>query len=158
MLLKLGVRTTTKKLVAYKVLELGANEIIETAKLSRTLLEKIAKFDAPSMIVYYDPRDSPNCRREVWIPTKKKIEGIKTKVIDPFRAGFLLMSGTDHSIDYYYKVLYEYLKEQELTPSKKICSVEVSYPPDQFDMSFGDFIDEDAQEEWTIEILIPIKQ
>jgi hypothetical protein len=158
MLLKLGVRTTTKKLVAYKVLEFGANEIIESAKLSRTLSEKIAKYKAPSMIVYYDPKNNPNYNREIWIPIKKKIEGIKTKIIDPFKAGFLVMSGTEHSMDYYYNVLYEYLREQELSPSNKICSIEVSYLPEQFNMSFGDFIDEDAQEEWTIEILIPLKQ
>jgi hypothetical protein len=37
------------------------------------------------------------------------------------------------------------------------CSIEAIYQPDQYGLSYGSFIDEDAQETWTTEILIPVE-
>ena len=158
MLLKLGVRTTRKRLVAFKVLKPGSNEIIESTKLSRTLHEKFAKTEDPTMIVYYDPKNNKDSKREVWIPIQEIVEGVDYKFVEPIRAGFLVMTGTDHTIEYYYDVLFKHLEERGLKPNGKIFSIEADYQPDQFDMSYGDFVDEDAQEEWSTEILIPVEE
>jgi hypothetical protein len=158
MLLKLGVRTTRKRLVAFKVLKPGSNEIIESAKLSRTLHEKFVKIEDPTMIVYYGPKNNKDVEREIWIPIQEKVKGVDIKFVEPIRAGFLVMAGMDHTIEYYYDELYKHLEERGLTPSTKIFSIEADYQPEQFDMSYGDFVDEDAQEEWSTEILIPVEE
>lgn len=158
MLLKIGVRTIVEKLVAYKVLESGEYELIESAKLERLLHEAHASPEDPVMIVYYDPKEVPNGRREIWIPIQKQVNGIDTKSVGPIKAGFLVMGGTDHTVEYYYNVLYKQIEEWGLKPDTKIYSIEGTYQPEQFDMSYGDFVDEDASEHWTTEILIPVKE
>ena len=158
MLLKLGIRNTKKRLVAFKVLKPDSNEIIESAQLSRTLHEKFAKTEDPTMIVYYGPKNNKDTKREVWIPIKETVEGIDIKIVEPIRAGFLVMSGTDHTIEYFYDLLYKHIEERGLTPNTKIFSIEADYQPEQFEMSYGDFVDEDAQEEWSTEILIPVEE
>jgi hypothetical protein len=158
MLLKIGTRTIVEKLVAYKVLESGENELTESAKLERLLRENQATPEDPIMIVYYDPKEVPNGRREIWIPIQKQVKGIDTKSIGPIKAGFLVMGGTDHTVEYYHKVLQKKIEEWGLELDTKIYSIEGTYQPEQFDMSYGDFVDEDASEHWTTEILIPVKE
>lgn len=158
MLLKIGIRTLVEPLVAYKVLESGENELIESAKLERSLRARHAIPEDPIMIVYYEPKNTPNGRREIWIPIHKRVKGVNIKSIGPIKAGFLVMGGTDHTVEHYYDVLYKQIEEWELEPDTKINSIEGTYQPEQFDMSYGDFVDEDAPEHWTTEILIPVKE
>jgi effector-binding domain-containing protein len=153
---KLGLKTTIKELVAYKTLNPGENEVIECAKFSGELHKLGAQARDPNMVLYYDPKDAPGCRREVLIPIEKKVEGIDFKMMPEIKVAFLVFIGTDQPIEYYYEELYKFIENEGLKPASSICSLEAVYQPDEFNLSYGSFIDEDNPEHWRTEIMIPV--
>jgi effector-binding domain-containing protein len=158
MIVKIGVKTLTNQLVAYRELKLGESETEVFAKLNAEAHEKGAKVSDPTMIIYYDPKDAKGCRREVLVPVDKDAPGLKTKKLQEQRAGFIVYSGASHPTEHYYEELRKYLEQRGLKPTtKNFCSMEAVYQPDTFGLSTGSFIDEDAQEVWTTEILVPIE-
>jgi len=155
---KIGVKTTLKELVAYKILKQEENEVSECAKL-RGLLHRLGAGPRdPSMVIYHDPKDSPGCRREIMIPIDKEIEGIDTKTAPVMKVAFLVFVGTDKPMEYYYKELTQYIEAQGLKPAGSMCSIEAVYQPDEFNLSYGSLIDEDAPEQWRTEIMIPVEE
>ena len=158
MIVKIGVKTLTGQLVAYRELKPGESESEAFAKLNAEAHEKGAKVSDPTMIIYYDPRDTTGCRREVLVPVDKDAQGLKTKKLPELRAGFIVYSGASHPAEHYYEELRKHLEQRGLKPATKhFCSMEAIYQPDTFGLSSGSFIDEDAQEIWTTEILVPIE-
>ena len=158
MIVKIGVKTLTTQLVAYRELKLGEGEPEAFAKLNAEAHERGVKVSDPTMIIYYDPRDATGCRREVLVPVDKEVSGLKTKKLPELRAGFIVYSGASHSAEHYYEELRKHLEQRGLKPvTHNFCSMEAIYQPDTFGLSSGSFIDEDAQEIWTTEILIPIE-
>jgi len=156
--LKIGVKTLTSLLVAYRELKPGENEAEAFARLNAEVHEKGVKPSDPTMIIYYDPKDSENCRREVLVPVDKEAYGLKTKRLPEFRAGFIVYSGVQHPVEHYYNELGKHLEQRGLKPvSKNFCSMEAVYQPDTYGLSTGSYIDEDVQEHWTTEILLPIE-
>jgi effector-binding domain-containing protein len=153
----MGVRTTQPELVAYKTLEPDESEAVALAELNSELRRKGARPREPTMIVFLDQRDAPSCRREVMIPVERKVEGVKTKTLPSMKAGFVVYSGTEKPIDYYYEILLKHIEERGLRPSGSVCSIEAVYPPEQMGLSYGSFIDEDAHEQWKTEIIIPVE-
>ncbi len=158
MIIKIGVKTLGDVLVAYRELKAGESEIEAFAKLNAEAHAKGARVADPTMIIYYDPKDAKGCRREVLVPVNKEVEGLKTRKLPDIRAGFIVYSGTNQPPEYYYEELEKHLKERGLKPaSKSFCSMEAVYQPDNFNLSSGSFIDEDSQDTWSTEILIPIE-
>ena len=83
---------------------------------------------------------------------------LKTKKLPEIRAGFIVYSGAQHPAEYYYKELIKYLEQRGFKPvNENFCSMEAVYQPDTYGISTGSFNDEDAQEDWTTEILLPIE-
>lgn len=157
MINKIGIKTTTPELVAYKVLKPEENEIVESARLSRLLHKKDARPSEPHMIIYYDPKDSEGCRREVRIPIQREIPEIDFKITESTKVAFLLFVGTDKPVEYYYDELNKYIKINRMKPSTQFCSIEALFQPEEYGLSYGDFIDEDAAENWMTEIMIPVE-
>jgi effector-binding domain-containing protein len=158
MIVKIGVKTLTPELVAYYELKPGEKEVETLALLNAEAHEKGARPKDPTIIVYKDPKGTKGCRIEVQVPIDKEVPGLNTKVLPEMRAGFIVFSGTRYPIEHYYEELRKYIKERGLTPtSNSLCSMEAVYQPDTYGLSTGSFIDEDAQEHWTTEILIPIE-
>jgi len=158
MIVKIGVKTLTSQLVAYRELKPGESEAEAFAKLNAEAHEKGAKVSDPTMIIYYDPKDAPSCRREVLVPVDKDTPGLKTKKLPEIRAGFIVYSGANHPSEHYYEELQKHLEQRGLKPvTNHFCHMEAVYQPDTFGLSTGSFIDEDAQEVWTTEILIPVE-
>jgi effector-binding domain-containing protein len=158
MIVKIGVKTLANQLVAYRELKPGENEAEAFAKLNAEAHEKGAKVSDPTMIIYYDPKDTEGCRREVLVPVDKDAPNLKTKKLPEIRAGFIVYSGTTHSPEHYYEELQKHLQQRGLKPvTHHFCHMEAVYQPDTFGLSTGSLIDEDAQEVWTTEILIPIE-
>ena len=155
---KIGLKTTIKELVAYKTLKPGENEIVECAKLSGELHKLDARPRDPNMVLFYDPKDEPGCRREVMIPIENEVEGIETKMKPEIKVAFLVFVGTDQPIEYYYEELYKYIEKQGLKPASSMCSIEAVYQPHDFNLSYGSFIDEDSAEAWHTEIMIPVEE
>jgi len=155
---KIGIKTTLRDLVAYKVLDPGENEVAECAKFSGELHKLGAKPGDPNMVLFYDPKDDPGCRREIMIPIEKEIEGIDTKKMPEMKVAFIVFIGTDQPVEYYYEKLYEFIEQQRLKPSTQMCSIEAVFQPDEFNLSYGSFIDEDNPEHWRTEIMIPVEE
>ena len=155
---KIGIKTTIKELVAYKTLQPGENEVVEVAKLSAELHKKGVEPHDPNMVLFYDPKEEPGCRREVIIPIKNNVNDIKTKMMPEIKVAFLVFIGADKPMSYYYEELYKYIEERGLKPSSAICSLEAVYQPHEFNLSYGSFIDEDTQEHWRTEIMIPVEE
>ncbi len=154
----IGIKTIDPQLVSYRRLETGENEAEAFAKLNAEVLAKGARPKDPTMIIYYDPKEKNECRKEIVVPIDKQAKGLDTKLLPRIRAGFIVYSGTQYSTEYYYEQLRKHLAERgfkHLTDTA--CSIEAQYQPDQFNLSTGSFIDEDAQETWTTEILLPIE-
>jgi effector-binding domain-containing protein len=158
MIEKIGLKTTIKELVVYKVLKLGENETVECAQLSRKLREAGAKLKEPTMVLFHDDRNYNNCKKEVMIPVEKEVEGFDTKINEEIKVAFLVFKGTDKPIGYYYDKLYDYIEEQGLEPATVFCSIEAVYQPYEYGLSYGSFIDEDTPEYWSTEIMIPVKE
>ena len=108
------------------------------------------------MVLYYDDKDAPQCRREVLIPIKRKVEGVETKMMPEMKVAFLVFIGTDKPVEYYYQEIYNYIASMGLKPANTLCSLEAVYQPDEFNLSYGSFIDEDNPEHWRTEIMIPV--
>jgi effector-binding domain-containing protein len=155
---KIGVKTTIRELVAYKVLEPGDNEVTECAKLSRALYEKGVKPKDPTMVLFYDPKDEPGCRREVLIPVEREVDGMDTKMMPELRVAFLVFIGTSRPVEHYYEELYKYIEERGLKPSSEMCSIEAVFQPAEYGLSYGSFIDEDTPEHWSTEIMVPVEE
>jgi effector-binding domain-containing protein len=155
---KIGLKTTVKELVAYKTLKEGENEVVECAKLSGELHRLNANPRDPNMVLYYDAKDAPGCRREVMIPIDRAVEGVETKMMPEMKVAFLVFIGTTHSIEHYYEELYKYIASVGLKPATGMCSLEAVYQPDEFNLSYGSFIDEDNSEHWRTEIMIPVEE
>ena len=153
---KIGLKTTMKELVAYKTLKTGENEVVECAKFSGELHKLGARSSDPNIVLYYDPKDAHECRREVLIPIEKEVEGVDSKMMPEMKVAFLVFIGTDQPIEYYYDELYKYIESQGLKPATDMCSFEAVYQPDEFNLSYGSFIDEDNPEHWRTEIMIPV--
>ena len=153
---KLGIKTTVNELVAYKVLPPGADDIIECAKFNGQVHKAGGRPHDPVMVLYYDSKDAPGCRKEVLIPIEAEVEGLETKKMSEIKVAFIVFSGTHNPVEYYYEKLNEYIEQQGLTPASTICSIEAVYQPDEFNLSYGSFIDEDNAETWKTEIMVPI--
>jgi len=155
-ILHIGVKTLDPQLVAYKALRPGDSDTEAFAELNAELHAKGAKPTEPTMIIYYDPKETPDCHREVMIDVDKDVEGVSTKTLPRIKAAFIVYAGTKN-IGYYYGELRKYMESKGLRQAGGFCSIEAIYQPDQYGLSYGSFIDEDAQETWTTEILIPVK-
>jgi effector-binding domain-containing protein len=155
---KIGLKTTIKDLVAYKKIEPGENEVIECAKLSGELHKRGVRVGDPNMVIYYDDKDDPGCRREVLIPVDREIEGIETKMMPEMKVAFLVFIGTNKPVEHYYGELYKYIDSEGLKPASSMCRIEAIYQPDEFNLSYGSFIEEDNPEYWRTEIMIPIEE
>jgi effector-binding domain-containing protein len=154
---KIGVKTTIRELVAYKALKPGENEVVEVARLNKLLYERGARPRDPTMVLFYDPKGEPGCRREVIIPVEKAVEGVETKMMPEIKVAFLVFIGTSRPVESYYEELYKYIEERGMRPSSEMCSIEAVYQPAEFGLSYGSFIDEDTPEHWSTEIMIPVE-
>jgi effector-binding domain-containing protein len=153
---KIGIKTTMKELVAYKVLPPGSDDVLECAKFSGEVYKAGARPHDPTIILFYDPKDAPGCRKEVLIPVDVDVDGLDTKQMPEIRVAFIVFSGTYNPIEFYYEKLYEYIEQQGLKPSSEVCSLEAVYQPDEFNLSYGSLIDEDNPETWRTEIMVPV--
>ena len=153
---KIGVKTTVSELVAYKTLKTGESEVVEVAKLNKELYEKGARPRDPTMVLFYDPKDEPGCRREVIIPIDREVGGVDTKMMPEIKVAFLVFIGTSRPVESYYEELYRYIEERGLKPASDMCSIEAVYQPAEYGLSYGSFIDEDTPEHWSTEIMIPV--
>ena len=154
---KIGVKTTVRELVAYKALKPGESEVSEVARLNKELYEKGARPRDPTMVMFYEPKDKPGCKREVIIPVEKAVKGVETKMMPELKVAFLVFIGTSRPVESYYEELYRYIEERGLRPSSEMCSVEAVYQPAEYGLSYGSFIDEDTPEHWSTEIMIPVE-
>lgn len=154
---KIGVKTTIDELVAFKVLPPGADDVIEGAKFSGEVYKAGATPHDPTMVLYYDPKDAQDCRKEVMIPIDAAVGGLDTKQMPVLRVAFIVFSGTHNPIEFYYGKLNEYIEVNGLKIASDMCSIEATYQPDEFNLSYGDFIDEDNPETWKTEIMVPVE-
>ena len=154
---KIGVKTTIRELVAYRAMKPGENEVAECARLNSELYKKGARPRDPTMVLYYDPKVEPGCRREVFIPVEKDVEGVDTKMMPELRVAFLVFIGTSNPVEHYYETLYRFIEDNGMKPSSSLCSIEAVYQPDEYGLSYGSFIDEDTPEHWKTEIMIPVE-
>ncbi len=144
----MGIRTTDPVEVVYR--ELKSDE--EEASIISELLGKLInlnplymdKYDH-SIVVHYDPPSSSNSRRELMIPVYGTLKGFNTKTFPSIRSAFLVFKDTDKTQEEYYDLLWRYIREEGLEPSKEIHSIEIMYVPE----------DLDAQD-FTIELMIPL--
>lgn len=158
MIHKIGFKTTTAELVAYKVLEPGANEGVECAQFRRRLQVAGADPRDPTMVLYIDAKEEPGCRKEVLVPVARMVEGYDSRVMEKMRVAFLVFMGGRQPVEHYYEKLYEFIGENGAEPASRFCSIEAVYQPHEFNLSYGSFIDEDTPEHWSTEILIPVKE
>jgi effector-binding domain-containing protein len=158
MIVKIGVKTLIPELVAYHELLPGEKEVEALARLNAEAHNKGARPKDPTIIVYKDPKGSKDCRIEVLVLIDKEVPGLNIKKLPEIRAGFIVFSGTRYSLEHYYEELSNYIREKGLVPVNiGFCSMEAVYQPDTYGLSTGSFIDEDAQDYWTTEILIPVE-
>lgn len=155
---KIGLKTTLKELVAYKTLKPGENEVVECAKFSGELHRLGVRPRDPNMVLFYDPKDESECRREVIIPIDSEVDGVETKMMPEIKVAFLVFTGTDKPMEYYYDELYKFIEARGLQRASEICSLEAVYQPDEFNLNYGSFIDEDNPEHWRTEIMIPVEE
>lgn len=153
---KIGIKTTIKELVAYKEIPTGANDIVESAKFSGELHKAGARPHDPTMVFFYGSKDDPGCRKEIMIPVDKAVEGLDTKEMPEIKVGFIVFSGTYNPVEYYYEKLSEFIEAEGLSPTNS-CTIEATYQPDEFNLSYGSFIDEDNPETWKTEIMIQVE-
>ncbi|OGD52738.1 hypothetical protein A3K81_05370 [Candidatus Bathyarchaeota archaeon RBG_13_60_20] len=154
---KIGVKTTIREMVAYRALKSGESEVVELARLNKELYEKGARPRDPTMVLFYDPKEEPECRREVLIPVDREVEGVATKMMPELKVAFLVFIGTSRPVESYYEELYRYIEERGLRPASGMCSIEAVYQPAEYGLSYGSLIDEDAPEHWSTEIMIPVE-
>ena len=153
---KIGIKTTIPDLVAYRELAPGADDIIECAKFSGEVHKAGARTKDPTMVFYYGSKDDPSCKKEVMIPIEKEVEGLDTKMMPKIKVGFIVYSGTYNPEEHYMEKLMEYIEAQGYT-AQKSCIIEATFQPDEFNLSYGSFIDEDNPETWKTEIMVQIE-
>ena len=152
---KIGIKTTVPELVAYKELPPGADDIIECAKFSGEVHKAGARPHDPTMVFYYGSKDDPGCKKEIMIPIDAEVEGLDTKMMPEIKVGFIVFSGTHNPVEYYYEKLSEHIKELGYTV-QNTCTIEATFQPDEFNLSYGSFIDEDNPETWKTELMIQV--
>jgi len=142
MIVHFGVRTTEPMIVAYKVLE--PDEDVSSAVSE--LLSKITELHHQhhtsydhSMIVYYDPPDTPGGRKEVLVPLPWEIKGVDSKTFPSIGAGT--------PVEAYHKRLEELIEHDGLERDEEIHSIEIMYVPEDLDYT-----------DYTIEIMFPVKR
>jgi effector-binding domain-containing protein len=153
---KIGIKTTIPELVAYKEIPPGANDIVESAKFSGELHKAGARPRDPTMVFFYGSKDDPGCKKEVMIPIDKEVEGLNTKQLPKIKVGFIVFSGTYNPVEYYYEKLEEHINEQGYS-SSNTCTIEATFQPDEFNLTYGSFIDEDNPETWKTELMIQVE-
>jgi effector-binding domain-containing protein len=153
---KIGIKTTVKERVAYKELPPGANDIVESARFSGELHKAGARPRDPTMVFFYGSKDDPSCKKEVMIPIDKEVDGLDTKMMPEIKVGFIVFSGTYNPVEYYYEKLEEHIKEHGYS-STNTCTIEATFQPDEYNLVFGDFIDEDSPETWKTELMIQVE-
>jgi effector-binding domain-containing protein len=158
MIEKIGVKTTSEELVAYMELNPGENELIKSGILNKQLREMHARIGDPQMVIYYGSKDDPDVRREVAVPVEHEVEGIKTKVMPSVKVAFLVYIGTDKPVNYYVETLMKYIEDEGYKLGDAFHCIEAVFQPDEFNLSYGSFVDEDAPEYWRNEIMIPVKE
>lgn len=150
MIVHFGVRTTEPMIVTYKVLE--PDEDVSSAvsellsKITELYHQHHTSYDH-SMIVYYDPPDTPGCRKEVLVPLPWEIEGVDTKTFPSIRAAFLVYEGAGTPVEAYHKRLEELIEHDGLERDEEIHSIEIMYVPEDLDYT-----------DYTIEIMFPVKR
>ena len=148
MILHMGARTTEAIKVAWRPLsteEDEASAIIEfLGTLSRRGSLNYRMYDH-SIIVYYDPPEKSNSRREILIPLSHEVGGVETKIFPSVRAAFLVFKHTDTSLEGYYEQLRSYMEQSSLEAAEDIYSIEIMYVPEDVDML-----------DYTMEIMIPL--
>ena len=150
MIVHFGVRTTQPIKVAYK--ELGPDEDVSTAvsellsKMTEMYHQHHTTYDH-SMIVYYDPPDTPGGRKEVLVPLPWDIEGVESKTFPSVRAAFLVYEGAGASTEVYHQRLKELIEHEGLQRDEEIHSIEIMYVPEDLDYT-----------DYTIEIMFPVKR
>ncbi|MBN1683538.1 hypothetical protein JW865_08315 [Candidatus Bathyarchaeota archaeon] len=159
MITKIGIKKSLKELVAYEEVKKGENELIALARLTTVVESTGLKPRDPGMIMFLDDKDVHDCRKEVMMPIDRVVEGLKTKIIPEMRAGFLVFQRNNEPLEKYYEELLKYIKDQGLEPKvDSICtSIEAIFQPDTYSYTTMDFIDEDKQDIYEIEIIIPIE-
>ena len=149
MILHMGTRTTEPVRVSYKTLEPDESEASAVSELLAEIQSQLGyqtlRYDH-SMLVYYDPPETPNRRRELLIPLSGDVEGIDTKVFPGIRTAFLVFDGAEISVDVYYQRLMDYMEQAKLEPTGDIYSIEIMYVPE--DLDYADY---------TMEIMVPVK-
>ena len=158
MIEKIGVKTTPKELVAYMELKPGENELIQSGKLNKQLSEKHARIGDPHMVIYYDSKDDPKAHREVAVPVQHEVEGVQTKKMPSKKVAFLVYIGTDQPVSFYVETLEKFIEDEGLKRGDAFHSIEAVFQPDEFNLSYGSFVDEDAPEYWRNELMIPVEE
>jgi effector-binding domain-containing protein len=90
------------------------------------------------------------------IPIDKEVDGLETKMMPEIKVGFIVFSGTYNPVEYYYEKLEEHLKENGYTATNT-CTIEATFQPDEFNLTYGSFIDEDNPETWKTELMIQVE-
>lgn len=157
MIMHKGIKTLNEKLVAYENVDKKVKISQEIANLNKKLYEKNFNKYGPTMIFFYNQKDSKKSKTEIVVPIEKMINGLKTKIIEKIKTAFIVFVGTNYSTEHYYEILNDYIKSLDLERDNKIYSIEVIYPPKQYGFRYGSLIDEDTSERWITEIMIPIK-
>ena len=153
---KIGIKTTIPELVAYKELPVGADDVIESAKFSGELHKAGARPHDPTMVFYYGSKDDPGCKKEVMIPIAVAAEGLNTKMLPEIKVAFIVYSGTYNPEEHYIEKLMEFIEAEGYKPLET-CTIEANFQPDEFNLSYGSFIDEDNPETWKNEIMVQIE-
>jgi DNA gyrase inhibitor GyrI len=148
MILNMGVRTTQPAQVAYRILTPDEEEAPAVAELLGALVKQNPyRYDVfdHSMVVHYDPPETPERCRELLIPVYGPVAGIDTRELPSMRVAFLVFKGTDATMDEYYGRLRGYMEQSGLVASEEIYSVEIMYVPESVD-----------EQDYTMEIMIPL--
>jgi len=158
MIEKIGVKTTPEELVAYMELKPGENELIQSGLLNKQLRERHARVGDPQMVIYYGSKDDPEAHREIAVPVQHKVEGVQTKNIPSRKVAFLVYIGTDKPVSFYVETLEKFIEDEGLKRGDSFHIVEAVFQPDEFNLSYGSFVDEDAPEYWRNEIMMPVEE
>lgn len=158
MIEKIGVKTTPEELVAYMELKPGENELIVSGMLNKQLSEKHVRIGDPHMIIYYDSKDDPKAHREVAVPVQHEVEGVQTKKMPGKKVAFLVYIGTDKPVSFYVETLEKFIEDEGLKRGDAFHCIEAVFQPDEFNLSYGSFVDEDAPEYWRNEIMMPVEE
>jgi len=150
MVVHFGIRTTEPIKVAYKVLEPDEdipNAVSEFLSKMTEMYHQHHTTCDHSMIVYYDPPDTPGGHKEILVPLPLEIEGLDSKIFPSIRAAFLGYVGADTPVEVYYNLLEDFIEHVGLKRDEEIHNIEIKYVPEDLDLTNN-----------TIEILFPVKR